>query len=1144
MGTATTHRFGPVRSAAILVLGATLLLAPFVRAANAPSAKVAPALTARLAGGRKAAALVLFRQRAPLAIASRMADRAARGAAVLDVLRRTADADQRRARGLLAGRGVEARSYFAVNGMRVVADQATIEALAALPEVELIREERVLAIAPPSASGQLPRVGSVEWNIARVGADRVWSEFGVIGEGIVIGTIDTGVDLGHEALTRSYRGNLDGGLFEHDYHWWDGVGVCGGTPCDDGGHGTHTMGTAVGGDGPGPFANDIGVAPGARWIAAKGCSGDGGCPEGALLSSGQFMLAPTDRAGNAPDPSRRPHIVSNSWGSDDGSDPFFRSLVQAWRAAGIMPVFSNGNAGPDCGTVGSPGSFPESLGVGATDSVDAIAYFSSRGPSPFGVGKPDVSAPGVNVLSSFPGNAYGALDGTSMAAPHIAGVVALLWSGNPDFERDLDATTAAITRTALDRIDLTCGGDADGDPNGVYGDGRVDAYELCLQFCGPHGTLAGVVTDAATGEPIVGATVRAVRRDDGRVSSARSSAGGAFVLVLGVDPAPGPEAYDVVARAFGYSSPAPAFVAIVEDQVTTLDVSLVSLPRFTVTGTITDAGSGAPLAGVTVRLLGTPLPAVVTDLDGSYAIPGVPAGRYQLEAITGRCTSPGLVDVDVDGPEVVDLALVPRSDRFGHRCRLEVQDWIAGAEVVPLVGDDAVTAVRVPFRFPFYGEYHGSAGGALLYVTTNGVASFTSPSTEYWNSPLPQPLFGPSGGMYAFWDDLYLPFFGAVQTSVLGTRPDRRFAIVWENASILGAPGTVSFEIVLHERDGAILFQYRAPFVFGDGRSATIGLENRFDDDAFQYSFDEAVVSDGLAIRFVPPPLDVDGDGLLDQADNCPFAANPEQADADGDGVGDACDGCPTDPDAGQDDTDRDGVNDGCDPCVLNPDCDGDAYGDATELELGSDPTDLRSTPEAADRLGAVIGSCLDGVDNDGDGRRDFRRGGGDAGCDPDGDGHLADPHQVVMSRRPKPVRVVVSRATGATKRLARVRVVAKHPLSAAASASRGLPAGQPEVVVVSLLTSVVPESGLPCSARLVDDPSTGQPEGSAVRTVVLDPRRNAPLDWLVAVDCQPGASRGVVNDALALQVRLRHADYGLGLLDMTRLVAGAVHVD
>ena len=136
-------------------------------------------------------------------------------------------------------------------------------------------------------------------------------------------------------------------------------------------------------------------------------------------------LAPTDLTGQNPRPDLRPHVVNNSWGGGPG-DPFYQATVQAWVAAGIFPAFANGNAGPSCGSAGSPGDYPESYAVGAYDIGNFIAFFSSRGPSGLDGGiKPNISAPGVDVRSSVPGNGYAIFSGTSMATPHVAGSVAL-----------------------------------------------------------------------------------------------------------------------------------------------------------------------------------------------------------------------------------------------------------------------------------------------------------------------------------------------------------------------------------------------------------------------------------------------------------------------------------------------------------------------------------------------------------------------------------------------------------------------------------------------------------------------------------------------------------------------------------------------
>ena len=154
----------------------------------------------------------------------------------------------------------------------------------------------------------------MEWGVDRINAPQVWSTYNDRGENIVVGNVDTGVLYTHGALVAKYRGNHGGGNFDHNYNWWD-PSQCArrGTPCDNNGHGTHTMGTMVGDDGD-PGTNQIGVAPHAKWIAAKGCETNS-CSTSALLSSGQFMLAPTDLNGQNPQPNLRPDIVNNSWGN-------------------------------------------------------------------------------------------------------------------------------------------------------------------------------------------------------------------------------------------------------------------------------------------------------------------------------------------------------------------------------------------------------------------------------------------------------------------------------------------------------------------------------------------------------------------------------------------------------------------------------------------------------------------------------------------------------------------------------------------------------------------------------------------------------------------------------------------------------------
>ena len=246
------------------------------------------------------------------------------------------------------------------------------------------------------------------------------------------------------------------------------------------------MGTMIGDDGD-PGTNQIGVAPHAKWIAAKGC-----CLDVALLSSAQWILAPTDLNGDNPRPDLRPDIVNNSWGGGSG-DPFFRPAVQAWIASGIFPAFSNGNEGPSCGSAGSPGDMPESYSAGAFNSAGAIAGFSARGPSAFGGIKPDIAAPGVGVRSSVNSgdstyaNSQRHLDGFASCRRRCRADLVCLSRAERRHHADPRRCSA---QTAVDVSNLTCGGTAE--YNNVWGEGKLDVLAAVTAAPrGPTGTLTG-----------------------------------------------------------------------------------------------------------------------------------------------------------------------------------------------------------------------------------------------------------------------------------------------------------------------------------------------------------------------------------------------------------------------------------------------------------------------------------------------------------------------------------------------------------------------------------------------------------------------------------------------------------------------------
>ena len=359
-------------------------------------------------------------------------------------------------------------SFFIINCVNLVARKSVIVELAKRDDVEKIIENKVIKVEKPEKNEIIRMSRSaydmhIPWNLEAINAYKAQRYTKDCNNEVVVGIIDSGVDSTHSAISKNYRGN-DSSLAA--YSWYNTITGKDGSqekPYDDRGHGTHVCGTILGSK-----ENALlGVAPKAKWIGVKVFDQDGETDNVKLLKAGEWIMAPNG------DPTKAPKVVNNSWGGNS-NDGFFQKIVKKWRDAGIFPVFSAGNVGPfnDGGddSIGTPGAYPESYAVGAIRKDEHIAKFSLRGKSSYtNKIKPDIVAPGVNILSCIPGEKYTIYTGTSMAAPHVTGVIALMLQVNPNLT--VDQIENILNETALPLKDeyytIT--------PNNGYGYGKVNA---------------------------------------------------------------------------------------------------------------------------------------------------------------------------------------------------------------------------------------------------------------------------------------------------------------------------------------------------------------------------------------------------------------------------------------------------------------------------------------------------------------------------------------------------------------------------------------------------------------------------------------------------------------------------------------------
>ncbi|WP_062351932.1 carboxypeptidase regulatory-like domain-containing protein [Bacillus kwashiorkori] len=605
---------------------------------------------------------------------------------VQDRLKSKANASQKAIKQVLSaheknGKAKVKKSYWISNMILATVDIDTIEELKKRDDVETVTLDKVLTLPEVKVENSPPRLP--EWGLEKIQATKVWGEYGIRGEGIVVGIMDTGVDGNHEALKHNYRGR-DG---NHQYSWIDLSGHGYQSPQDGNGHGTHVAGTAVGGGKGEP----IGVAPEAEWIAAKIFSDGGSTTTSAIHAAFEWFMAPGG------DPTKAPHVVNNSWGNSNTYNTEFYEPVQAWIAAGIFPLFAAGNDGPGSQTIGAPGSFIDSFAVGATDEYDQIAYFSSRGPVFWENEngelirhiKPDISAPGHYIYSAWPTQLskgkYNTISGTSMATPHVAGAIALLLSANPNLS--INDIKNLLKNTA--RVEPFMGTV----PNDLYGSGIINIYQAVTEAAFA-GTLKGKVTNTS-GQPIP-ATLEIPRQS--LTFSIKDNGEFEWKIREGI--------HNVKISSFGYKT-LETKITIKKDAITEVDWKLTDAEVYTINGNVKLQGDNKPVPYAFIRLKNTPLKAVRTDEHGNFELKQIPVGTYEM-LVTGEGIQGKSIQLNVTENMTTTIDVSPSNINSNRDWKTANNNYQRNA-----VSYHAIDVEQLELQW----EYHSPGRGEILFST-------------------------------------------------------------------------------------------------------------------------------------------------------------------------------------------------------------------------------------------------------------------------------------------------------------------------------------------------------------------------------------------------------------------------------------------
>ncbi|MBU0690729.1 S8 family serine peptidase [bacterium] len=740
-----------------------------------------------------------------------------------------------------------------------------IESLRDRGDIKYVTENFKAALFDPTPNnwktgidGRRPR-NSLDTETTTPGQDAIRATevnrvLGITGQGVLVANLDSGVDGTHPAFASRWRGNFA----PAGECWLDVLGAAP-TPADASatGHGTHVMGTMVGRAISGSDTNTVGAAPNARWIA---CNAIGQAMttemDNDVITAYEWFIDP-DR-----DPSTIddvPDVIQNSWGVYE-DNPGYAACFDYWNtvilnceAAGPVIIWSAGNEGPDASTIRSPAvySFNEYqiFSVGSVDATNYSAPYpiggnSSRGPSqctpalPDAI-KPEISAPGESIYSSIPVSlgSYGLKSGTSMAGPHVAGVVALMREACPDC--DYVTIKDAILNTAIDYG--TAGND------NTYGYGFIDAYEAVLAVA-DFGTLDGIVDDGI--DPIIGARITLTPNNH----TTLTYAGGEYALSVPAG------TYDIECSAFGYYPEIINSVSVFDGTTTTQNISLIAQPTGVLSGTVYSCEGGFAV-GAYVVLVDQPVPYAITNESGFYSFT-VPQGTYDMVAYGAGCgehavdgvvlgsattqnfTLPEDVQYDCSNPDGGGYVACENGDAGGPTYAwLEIAPDANGpGTFTGITGDDAGATITIPFNFRFYDVNYTS-----VWVCSNGFLSFNGTATTYTNEALPSPNLGI--GIAPFWDDLNPE--GEEHISYYHRASQNAFIIEWRQIKHWNSTEIETFQIWLYDvatnpgpnGDSQFKIQYKDLTIMN---SATVGISDGTDYTQYTFDGDNDPTSQGL----------------------------------------------------------------------------------------------------------------------------------------------------------------------------------------------------------------------------------------------------------------------------------------------------------